>query len=76
MHPQGFPYRNHPKAVIKQVKRVCEAYPNGMKLRTVTDAEARRSFDCTRSDRVCNGARTKTLAAPRRADVTHHLPAF
>ena len=33
MHPQGFPYRNHPKAVIKQVKRVCEAYPDGLKLR-------------------------------------------
>ena len=42
MHPQGFPYRDHPKAVVKQVKRVCDAYPDGLKLRTVTDAGAVR----------------------------------
>ena len=53
MHPQGFPYRNLPKAVIRQTKRVCEAYPKGVKLRTVTDAGAirkpRRSFRSFRS---------------------------
>ena len=53
MHPQGFPYRNLPKAVVRQTKRVCEAYPKGVKLRTVTDAGAirkpRRSFRSFRS---------------------------
>ena len=37
MHPNGIPYRNHPKAVIRQPKPVGPAYPNGFKLRTVTE---------------------------------------
>ena len=46
--------RNHPKAVISQVKLVSAAYPDGVKLRTVTDAgavrEPRASFKQRRSD--------------------------
>jgi hypothetical protein len=42
MHPNCIPYRNHPKAVISQVKPVSAAYPDGVKLRTVTDAGAVR----------------------------------
>ena len=41
-HPNGIPYRNHPEAVIKQVKTVCAAYPSGSKMRTVTDGGAIR----------------------------------
>jgi len=42
MHPNGIPYRNHPKAVIRQPKPVGPAYPNGFKLHTVTDGGAVR----------------------------------
>ena len=41
-HPNGFPYRNHSKAVIEQAKPISKAYPTGMKLRTVTDGGAVR----------------------------------
>ena len=54
MHPNCIPYRNHPKAVVSQVKPVSDAYPDGVKLRTVTDAgavrEPRSSFKQRRSD--------------------------
>eukprot|EP01046_Picozoa_sp_COSAG06_P040190 COSAG06_NODE_4836_length_3919_cov_4.689005_3_plen_128_part_00 len=30
MHPNCIPYRNHPKAVVSQVKPVSDAYPDGV----------------------------------------------
>ena len=65
-HPNGIPYRNHPKAVIKQVKTVCAAYPKGLKMRTVTDGGAirkkRRKFNSwiTRLDVARDVARAQT----------------
>jgi hypothetical protein len=63
MHPNCIPYRNHPKAVISQVKPMSATYPDGVKLRTVTDAgavrEPRTSFKQRRSD-------------PRASDLVQH----
>jgi hypothetical protein len=42
LYTNGIPYKNHPKAVIKQQKTISEAYPKGVKLRTVTDGGATR----------------------------------
>ena len=51
MHPNCIPYRNHPKAVVSQVKPVSAAYPDGVKYRTVTDAGAVRQPRTSRKQR-------------------------